>query len=315
MPALNIVSDEQAQRLVDRVEVLGIVEQAYRAAADGQARVSQPSALSMRGHAGAGTYFKVKGAVLDSLNVAGFRLIADGEQTSQETGANLYVVDATNGRPLGFVAEGWLHRIRTASTGLVTCRQLLPQGAKRLALIGTGRITQEFIRSCHLVLPQMEIVMASRAAERAKASAQAWRTMTPLPLSAAPIHEALSQADVVVTLSDAAEVLFTAADLQPHALVCAMGGRFEFDRDVLDRADAFIVDELDFVCTLGSAAHWIRSGQLTRADLEKRLDATIGELLSGKKTVKPGPALAIIQGMAICDLAIAKTVLDRAKVG
>jgi ornithine cyclodeaminase/alanine dehydrogenase-like protein (mu-crystallin family) len=159
----------------------------------------------------------------------------------------------------------------------------------------------------------MEIVMASRSPERAKASAEAWRALTPLPLSAAPIREALSQADVVVTLSDAAEVLFKAEDLQPHALVCAMGGRFEFDRDVLDWADTFIVDELDFVCTLGSAAHWIRSGQLMRADLEKRLDATIGELLSGKKTVAPGPTLAIIQGMAICDLAIAKTVLDRAK--
>ena len=227
MLALKTVSDEQAQSLVDRAEVLGIVEQAYRASADGQARVSEPAALSMRGPAGTGTAFKVKGAVLDTLNVAGFRLIADGAQASQETGANLYLIDATNGRPLGFVAEAWLHRIRTASTGLVTCRQLLPRSARRLALIGTGRIAQEFVRSCHLVLPQVEIVMASRSAERAKANAEAWRELTPLPLSAAPISEALSQADVVVTLSDAAEVLFAAAELQPHALVCAMGGRFE----------------------------------------------------------------------------------------
>ena len=70
---------------------------------------------------------------------------------------------------------------------------------------------------------------------------------------------------------------------------------------------------MDFVCTFGSATHWIATGQLTRADLERRLDATIGELLVGAKSIgKDRRTLAIIQGMAICDLALAKTVLDRA---
>ena len=92
-----------------------------------------------------------------------------------------------------------------------------------------------------------------------------------------------------------------------------MGGRHELDSDVLRAADAFVVDEMDFVCTIGSATHWIATGQLTRADLERRLDATIGELLVGAKSIgKDRRTLAIIQGMAICDLALAKTVLDRA---
>jgi ornithine cyclodeaminase/alanine dehydrogenase-like protein (mu-crystallin family) len=137
--------------------------------------------------------------------------------------------------------------------------------------------------------------------------------LTPNSLSSATIPDALAQAEVVVTLSDAAEILFKASDLQPHGLLCAMGGRYEFDSDVLHAADVFIVDEMDFVCTFGSATHWIKTNQLTRADLERCLDATIGELLLGTKSVGTGNRmLAIIQGMAICDLAMAKTVLDRA---
>lgn len=312
----HVIEDEQARGLVERAEVVDIVESAYRAAAVGQADVSQPSALFMRGQAGSDTHFKIKGAVLDAFGVAGFRVIADGPRTTASASAYLHVADAETGRPLGLVSESWLHRIRTASTGLATCRALLPKGAKTLALIGTGRIAEELIRSCHQVLPQMAIVLASRSTARAHATAERWQSLTPIPLAAAEIPDALARADVVVTLSDAAECLFKASDLPTHALVCAMGGRHEFESDVLHNADAFVVDEMDFVCAIGNAAHWIESGQITRPDLEKRLDATIGDLLAGKRTIPAGKrTLAIIQGMAICDLAIAKTVLDRAGRG
>jgi ornithine cyclodeaminase len=91
-----------------------------------------------------------------------------------------------------------------------------------------------------------------------------------------------------------------------------MGGGYEFDRDILDASTIFVVDEMDFVCAAGTASRWIKTGQLSRAHLTQRLDATIGDVLSGRKAVGRGRILAIIQGMAICDLAIAATVLDRA---
>lgn len=311
---LRLIEDKQVRALLDRAEALEIVEAAYRAAAEGGADVSQPSAMHLRGRAGTETHYKVKGAVLDAFNVAGFRLIADTAPEVGDGSAYVYVLDAVTGQPLGLVAEPWLHRIRTASTGLVACRKLLPKGAQTLALVGTGRIAEEFVLSCQLALPGLGIVVASRSHERARMAADQWRSHTSSPVTSAPIREAVSQADVVVTLSDASECLFKASDLKPHALVCAMGGRHEFDSDVLASADAFVVDELDFVCTAGNAAHWIRSGQLTRDEVGARVDATIGELLAGHKQIeRTGRILAIIQGMAICDLAIAKTVLDRSE--
>ena len=309
----HVIDDEEARALVGRAEAIEIVDIAYRAAAAGQAAVSQPSALFLRGKPEADTHFKIKGAVLDALNVAGFRIIADGPHTVDGANTYLYVADAETGRPIGMVSESWLHRLRTASTGLVTCRALRPAGIRTIALIGTGRIAEEFILSCHLVLPQVEIVVASRSTARARAAAERWKALTPLRLRAAEIKDALSVADTVVTLSDAAERLFGPADLRAGALICAMGGRYEFDCDVLEACDVFVVDEIDFVCSIGSGSHWIASGQTTRSELERRLDASIGDVLSGARSVPVDrPTLAIIQGMAICDLAIAKTVLDRA---
>jgi ornithine cyclodeaminase/alanine dehydrogenase-like protein (mu-crystallin family) len=198
-------------------------------------------------------------------------------------------------------------------SALLACRALWPENGRTLALVGTGRIAEEVVRSCGQVLPQVEIVLASRSIERARAAAARWQPLTPLPLSAAPIPEALARAEAVVTLTDAAERLFCASELRPDALVCAMGGGHEIDSDVLHNAAVLVVDEMDFVCAIGSAAHWIETGQVTRAELEQRLDATLGELLAGKRTVARGRStLAIIQGMAICDLAIAKVALDRA---
>jgi alanine dehydrogenase len=308
---LPIIQEADVQALLDRQEAVGIVESAYRAAAEGHADVSHPSALHMRGDAKSGTAFKIKGAALASLNVAGIRIVTD--LAEGEASDYLYVADLATGAPLGLVSEMWLHRVRTATTGLVACRALLAHHPRSLALIGTGRIAEEFLRSYDLFFPPARITIGSRVPARARTSVDRWQPLTRSELVAADsVTSALAAADVVVTLSDANEPLFSASDLRPGTLVCAMGGRYEFDADVLSWADQFIVDEIDFVCTAGSAAHWLASGQLTRVELEAQVDASIGEvLLKRKHAISRRNILAIIQGMAICDLALAKAVLDR----
>ena len=221
--------------------------------------------------------------------------------------------EANNAVAIALVAEQWMHRLRTAVTGLVACRALAPKGANSLTLIGTGRIAEEFVRIIHLALPGLPVVLGSRSGSRAAQVAEQWKSLTPNPLRAARnIPDAVGESDIVVTLSDADECLFSASDLKKNALVCAMGGRHEFDSDVLSEAKHFIVDEIDFVCTAGNGAHWIKSGQIARPALERRVDATIGEILAGlKKSQNDGPVLAIIQGMAICDVALAHLAFER----
>jgi ornithine cyclodeaminase len=309
---ISVIEDEEVQSLIDRHEAIDVIERTYRAAAAGKADVSRPAAMGLRGPTGGTTTFKVKGAILEDMDVVGFRLIGD---TSAGDGGSSYVflLDALRATPHALISEHWLHRLRTAITGLVGCRALAPKNPSALTVIGTGRIAEEFIRIVHLGFPKLPVTIASRSSKRAAEAARRWRALTQNPLSAADgVAEAVRGSDIVLTLSDADSRLFSANDLKKSALVCAMGGRHEFDADVLEAASHFIVDEIDFVCTAGNGAHWIQSGQLSRSVLEGRVDATIGDVLLGRKRIESsGIVLAIIQGMAVCDVALAKLVFDR----
>lgn len=307
---ISIIEDENVQTLIDRHEAIELIERTYRAAALGAAAVSSPAAMSLKGTAGSGTSFKIKGALLERSSVAGFRCIGDAEEGGS---SYVFLFDAKRATARALVSENWLHRLRTAVTGLVTCRALAPKKVERLALIGTGRIAEEFIRIVHFAFPEVPIVLASRSPGRAREAADRWSGLTRNRLyTAQNVPEAVASSDIIVTLSDADEQLFSAKDIKSRALVCAMGGRHEFEADVLQAASHLVVDEIDFVCTAGNGAHWIKSGQITRPVLEGRVDASIGEVLAGQKEIKSdGLVLAIIQGMAICDVALAQLAFER----
>ncbi len=310
---VTIIEDAEVRTLIDRQEAIAVIEHAYRAAAEGEAAVSEPASMSLHGPAEAGTSFKVKGAILAYEDAVGFRLVGDSTSDDAAGSSYVYLLDAKRAVPRALVCEQWLHRLRTAVTGLVTCRALAPATVSAISLIGTGRIAEEFVRIAAHAFPGIPIVVASRSRARAGEAVRQWQALTANPLTAADsILAAVRAGDIVVTLSDADATLFSAKDLKPWALVCAMGGRHEFDRDVLDTAAHFVVDEIDFVCTAGNGAHWIASKQIMRDELERRVDATIGEVLLGRKAIpSDGMVLAIIQGMAICDVALAKLVFDR----
>jgi alanine dehydrogenase len=309
---ISIIEDKEVQTLIDRHEAIDVIERTYRAAAMGKADTSHPAALSLRGPAGAGTSFKVKGALLEDMNVAGFRLVGDTSSSGEHGSSYVFLLDAIRATPHALISEQWLHRLRTAVTGLVGCRALAPAKPQTLALIGTGRIAEEFIRIVHFGFADLPIVIASRSSERARDAVRRWCSLTKNPLSAADtVPEATRRSDIIITLSDADTRLFSAEDLKERALVCAMGGRHEFDVDVLNAASHLVVDEIDFVCTAGNGAYWIRSGQIGRATLEKRVSATVGDVLLGRKSIESdGIVLAIIQGMAVCDVALAKLAFD-----
>lgn len=311
---MRIISDEEARSVLDIDGALQLIREVYRMAAQGRAEVSHPAAMHMRGALGTSTAFKIKGAVLDDLGVAGFRMIGDADPAHGDGAAHCYLIDPATGIPFALVAEHWLHRVRTALTGLVTVAALGPERPRKLALIGTGRIALEFLRHLDAVLPAIPAVLASRDEQRAARTADRWAAELGRDIGSATATAAVADADIVVTLSDADATLFRASDLRPGTLVCAMGGRREFGRDVLDRAARFIVDEIDFVCTAGNVGSWIRDGGISRAEVESLVDATIGEVLvrTGREPVPPDEIwLAVIQGMAACDIGLAKWCHDR----
>ena len=131
------------------------------------------------------------------------------------------------------------------------------------------------------------------------------------------VEAAVRQADIVVTITKATEPFVEPGWLAPGAVLLSMGGCPEVAFEVLDETDRLIVDDLDYALAQGDLHAWVEAGRIDAASIKARIDADIGQVAVGDqpgRTDADQRILAVIQGMAICDLAMAKMVLDRANL-
>lgn len=318
MTSVRILGPREARELVTGPDAVRIIEEVFRGYGEGTSRLSCPSAMSLEAVAGAPLRFKLKGAAVDAAGVAGFRVIAlPDPDTGAQHSSCCYVYDTRSGRPLGFVDETRLHRLRTAATGAVAVKYLARRAARVVTLFGAGAIAEELVPLLPLVLDMGELRVSSRRRESMEGFAARHRGRVGSPVRAvSAAREAVAGADVVVTLTEATEPIVKPGWLAPGCFVCSMGSHHEIDIGVLDEADRFVVDDLDYAMEMGDVAAWVRKGQATRERVAARLDADIGQVVSGTRAGRRSDAdrvLGIIQGMAIGDVALAAHALRRAE--
>ncbi|MGH7268087.1 MAG: hypothetical protein ACREMB_24990 [Candidatus Rokuibacteriota bacterium] len=311
MTALRVVEDAEVRRLVTGPDAVRLVEDVFREHGEGRSPLSRPSAMALEGAGRPPTRFKVKGAALHGAGLAGFRVTANAGQASY-----CYVCDGRTGRPLGLVEESWLHKLRTAATAAVAVKYLARRGARVVTLFGAGVIAGELVPLLPLALEVEELrVLARRQASAEGFAARHGSRMRFPVVAAGSPREAVRGADVVVTLTEATEPIVLPGWLEAGSLLCSMGSHHEVDIAVLDEADRFVADDLDYAMEMGDGAAWLRTGRTTREKLAARLDADVGQVVCG---ARPGRVsdrdrvLAIVQGMAIGDVALAGHVLRRA---
>ena len=307
-----ILRTGEAVGLVTPGEALEAIEDAWRDYGAARDVLSSPPAMSL---GGGGTRFKVKGAVLPEANLAGFRLIADGPSQTREW---CWVAEAETGRPVALVEAWWLHNLRTAATGALAAKLLAPAGATRAALIGAGRIAAHLPAALAAALPGITAlhVAARRPEAVAEFCATAGQDLAMALHPAASVEEAVADADIVITVTTASAPVLHAAALKPGATVIGLGDE-ELAPDLLGWARRFVVDELSFALTCGSLGGWVSGGAVPAAAIAARVDADIGQVAAG---LKPGRqadgenVLAIIQGMAVGDLALAALAWRKARI-
>jgi ornithine cyclodeaminase len=128
-------------------------------------------------------------------------------------------------------------------------------------------------------------------------------------------QKAVTDAEIVVTLTNADEPLIKPEWINSGTLVCSLGEAQELDDRFLEWADKMVVDDFDFCTVIGDIAAWIRKGLRTKDEIRKKVWAEIGEIAAGKKQGRANEAekiLAVIQGMASSDIALSKYVFDKA---
>jgi ornithine cyclodeaminase/alanine dehydrogenase-like protein (mu-crystallin family) len=266
-------------------------------------RAAQPlrTVMSVAAHTG---WFAVMPAVYGG--VMGAKLVtfypgnADrGMHTHQ---AVIQLFRADTGEPLAIMDGRLITEMRTAAVSAVAVDLLAPVEAKVLGILGSGVQARSHVQALSRVRKFEEIRVWSRTEGNARRFAEE------VGAQVTTAEEAVSGADVVLTLTSSPEPVLRGRWLKKDAIVCAVGAVTPNRRELDDEAmrGAVVVESRE--------AALREPGDILLAKAE--VSAEIGELLQGKQLdTRDRPVVFKSVGIAIEDVASAKLVYDRISNG
>ncbi len=191
--------------------------------------------------------------------------------------------DPETGAPVCVLHAGEITAIRTAAASAVASDVLARKDARRMAILGYGEQATTHARAIAKVRPLESIVIWGRSPERARVLADRLQAELAIPVSAAAaVPEAVAQADIICTVTSAAEPILKGAWVRPGTHLNLVGSSHavpvEVDNDLVVRS-CFIADSREGV--LAQGAEFLRA---KRAGLigDDHIVAEIGQVLSGE---------------------------------
>lgn len=243
---------------------------------------------------GDGRMFGIMGGTLGPDGAFGSKLVSvtphrayDGAPSHQ--GA-VVIFDPSTGAPLCQLEAGIITAIRTASASAMATDALARKDAHVLAILGTGE--QAWHHACALpfVRPFDNIRIWGRSQDKAEALAEKVRKQTGVVCAAySEVATAVAGADVICTVTGAADPILNAAMVKPGAHLNVVGSSFDGPREIDDTlvsAARYFADSRASVLAQGSELrHAIASGAVT----ETHLLGEIGEVVLGTVPGRTSP--------------------------
>lgn len=197
--------------------------------------------------AGSKASFKFKGALLPGLGGAGLNAYTAGLPGGLET---LFFLFDTNTGALAAVMEvlyfDWL---KTAAVSALATRYLAPAESEIISLFGAGRHARSQLHALTQVMRIERVQVYSRNAKNRRAFCE--KMTAELGIDIVPVDSpaaALSNADIVTTITNSPEPVFAGADLPDKPLhINAMGAHYPWVREIDEYTVAnsrVFVDEL-----------------------------------------------------------------------
>jgi ornithine cyclodeaminase/alanine dehydrogenase-like protein (mu-crystallin family) len=213
--------------------------------------------------------------------------------------------DGATGEPRAIINAGGITAVRTAAVSGVATRLLAREDAETLAILGTGTQARS----------HLEAMRAVRGFDRVLAWSASGRSLDGAE-SVASAEEAVRDADVVCTVTAAAEPIVRREWLKPGVHVNAVGSSIpttrELDTATMAAAALFVDRRESTVNEAGDYLFPLREGALN----ESHIRAEIGELLIGAaEGRRDAEELTVFKslGLAVEDLAAAELVLANAE--
>lgn len=241
-----IVNQAEVRRLLPMAECLDVMAKTLAALARGEALLPLRQVLILPGGQGA---FGAMPAHLSSPPALGIKVITvfpgnHGTEYDSHQGAVL-LFETERGRLLAVLDASSITAIRTAAVSGVATRALARSDASTLALLGSGVQAATHLEAVALVCPLRRVRVWSRDPAHVARFVEAARARHPFAIEAAPTaREAVSDADVVCTVTASREPVLEGAWLRPGTHVNAVGASLrtarELDSAAVARARVFV---------------------------------------------------------------------------
>ena len=211
--------------------------------------------------------------------------------------AMIQLFRADTGEPLAVMDGRLITEMRTAAASAVAVDRLARPDARVLGILGSGVQARSHVKALARVRTFEEIRVWSRSEENAK------RFADEVGARVTTTEEAVSGADVVLTLTSSPVPVLQGRWLKEDALVCAVGAVTPDRRELDDEA------MLGAVVVESREAGMREPGDILLAKAE--VSTEIGELLNGAGFDRKGRAVVFKSvGIAIEDVAAAKLVYE-----
>lgn len=217
--------------------------------------------------------------------------------------ATLLLLDAESGTPLAVMDATWLTELRTAAVSAVATRALRNAAPKRLAILGSGALARSHALALAAVVPLADIRVWSPTRANAERCAEDIGGE-----ATAGAEEAVRDADLVVTVTNAQTPVLCGRWLKPGALVHAVGAPRPTWRELDDEAMG------NYLVADNRRAAETESGDVILSGATVRCE--IGEVLAGRAQVPAGATVVFkALGQAVEDAVAARIVYAAATAG
>jgi ornithine cyclodeaminase len=314
---MRVIAGPDVRRLLPYADCVEAVDAAMRAVSAG--RTVMPLRQVMRlpgGHGALGTMPGYLGEP-ECFGIKVLSLFPGNPAAGLSSHLGLYLLcEAGHGRPVAVMDASVLTAIRTAAASVVATRALAREEARVLAIIGTGEEAWSHVEAFQAVRPFDGVRVWGRnraAAERLVEHAR--RLGAGDVRVAATARDALSEADVVCTVTAAPEPILFGADVRPGTHLCLVGASVPSAREVDDACVAmsrFFVDyRASAMAQAGELLHAMREGVVTESHVVAEIGEVLGGAVAGRRS---GAEVTIYKslGIAAQDLASATLVFRRA---
>lgn len=302
-----LLSKEKVGRLIDMKDVIGAVEDAYKAFNSGQ--VNQPPYTCIHLPAPRGEIdFKLSHNAANEIismkaSSGGFpnNPVEHGVPSGMGT---VLLFDARSCALICVMDGSLLTGLRTGAAGAVSVKALARKNSKIVTSIGTGNQARMQIRAIREVM-QIEAIRAwdHHPETLARYKADIEREFGIPVVAATSKQAAVEAADILVTTTRGKGSLVEAAWVQPGTHIVAIGtdthGKQEFEPEIF-RGAKIVNDSIAQCIEKGETWHPINRNIIARSDIH----AEIGDILLGKKAGRENDAEITIfdsTGMAIQD--------------